>query len=169
MDFEGDVEILSITKEYLNKGVKLVESIFTDEDESAKRELEASIDEKKFQKYVTKIDRHIRSLEYFVAVNTNEKVVGLIGMYTLIENYEDTIWIGWYCVHKKHRGRGIGKLLLDFVIDEARKRGKNYICLYTSTERNEAKAQEIYEKYGFHITKRIKKNGYEILYRKKTL
>jgi len=169
MDFDGDIEILILTKKYLNKGVKLVESIFKYEDESSKREIEASVDEKKFQKYVTEIDRHIRSLEYFVAVNTKGKCVGIIGMYTLVENYEDTLWLGWYCVHKKHRGRGIGKLLLDFVIDEARERGKKYICIYTSTDSNEAKAQEIYEKYGFYIIKRIKKNGYEILYRKKTL
>lgn len=169
MDFDKDMEILILTKKYLSKGIKLVESIFTDEEESVKKEMEASVDEKKFQKYVTKIDRHIRSLEYFIAVNTKGKCVGIIGMYTLIESYEDTLWIGWYCVHKKYRGRGIGKLLLDFVIDKARESGKKYICLYTSTDNNEATAQEIYEKYGFYITERIKKDGYEILYRKKTL
>ena len=141
MDSDVDIEILILTKKYLNEAVKLVESIFTDEEESVKREIEASVDGKKFQKYVTKVDRHIRSLEYFITVNIKGKVVGVIGIYTLIENYEDTLWIGWYCVHKRHRGRGIGKLLLDFVIDKARERGKKYICLYTSTDSNEAKAQ----------------------------
>ncbi|EHI98421.1 GCN5-related N-acetyltransferase [Clostridium sp. DL-VIII] len=169
MDSDEDIEILVLTKKYLNKSIKLVETVFTDEEESMRKEIEASIDEKKFQKYVTKIDRHVMSIEYFTAINSKKKVIGFIGMYTLIENYENTIWLGWYCVHAKYRGRGVGKLLLDFIIDKARERGKKYICLYTSTDSNEAKAQEIYEKNGFYITERVKKNGYEILYRRKTL
>ena len=96
MDFPGDITIITLTKEYLKKAIKLVETVFTDEDDSVKREIEASVSEKKFQKYITKVDRHTRSLEYFISVNDKKKVMGIIGIYTLIENYQDTLWIGWY-------------------------------------------------------------------------
>lgn len=169
MESQGEIKIQLLTKEYLKTAVKLIETTFTDEEESGRKEVEASIDPKKFQKYVMKIDRHVRSLEYFIAIDSRGKGVGIIGVYTLIENYEDTIWIGWYCVHKKQRGKGIGRMLLDFVIDKAKESEKKYICLYTSTDKNEEKAQELYERYGFYITKREKKDGYDILYRRKVL
>ena len=169
MEFPEGITIIPLNKEYLKKAIKLVESVFTDEEDSVRREIEASVYEKKFQQYITKVDRHTKSLEYFIAVDAKGRLIGIIGMYTLIENYKDTLWIGWYCVDKKHRRRGIGRLLLDFVITKAQERNKRYICLYTSTDRNEAEAQDIYDKYGFYVTEAVHKDGYDILFRKKTL
>ena len=79
------------------------------------------------------------------------------------------MWIGWFCVHKKYRGRGIGVALLNYSIEVAKERGKRYLSLYTSTDKNEAEAQVLYELNGFYITKRIYKKGYEILFRRKDL
>ncbi len=55
-------------------------------------------------------------------------------------------------------------LLLNFVINESKARGKKYLCLYTSTDKSERNPQKIYEKNRFYITNRVKKDGYEILF-----
>lgn len=168
----GFIDIIPLTVKHLNQGITLVKSTFKDEGKSLKRELEASVDEKKFAKYVKKYDRNTKSLEYFIAIDKgceNQKVLGIIGLYSINDDFKDTYWLGWYCVDISERGRGIGKALLNYAIALARKRGKKYLCLYTSTDENEAKAQKIYEEYDFFITKIIKKRGYKILYRKKIL
>lgn len=162
-------EVVPLTKEFLEESIDLVESIFDDEGTSLRKELEASVDEKEFVKYVKRYDRNMKSLEYFIAIDKRYSVLGIIGLYSLKKDYKDTYWIGWYCVDENERGKGIGKELLEFVINMAKFREKKYLCLYTSTDNNEAKAQKIYEQYGFFITKVIHKKGYEILYRKKVL
>ncbi len=169
ISLESPINIISLTKKDLKKAIRLVESVFKDEDESAKRELEASVYPRKFEKYVKKRERDIKTLEYFVAVNARGRLVGIIGAYTLGVDYADTLWIGWFCVHKKHRGEGIGRMLIEFIIEKARALGKSYVSLYTSTEKNEEKAQKLYDSYGFEIIHREEKKDYEIIYRKKTL
>ena len=59
--------------------------------------------------------------------------------------------------------------MLNYSIEVAKERGKRYLSLYTSTDKNEAEAQVLYELNGFYITKRIYKKGYEILFRRKDL
>lgn len=169
MSLNEIIEIIPLTKKYLNDGITLVKSIFKDEGKSLRRELEASVDERKFSKYIKKYDRDMKSLEYFIALDKNEKVLGIIGLYSISKDFQDTYWLGWYCVDISERGKGIGKSLLDYAINVAKKRGKKYLCLFTSTDKNEAKAQKIYEKSGFFITKTVHKKGYDIIYRKKIL
>ncbi|MGL4772771.1 MAG: GNAT family N-acetyltransferase [Clostridium sp.] len=169
MQISETIEIVPLSKEYLKQASKLVRHVFDDEDEPPTIELEASIDPKKFSIYVEEYDEDLISLEYFIAVENKKKVIGTIGLYSIYCNFENALWIGWYCVDKKYRGKGIGIALLNFAIKEAKNRGMKYLCLYTSTKGREKKAQEIYEKNGFFITQRIKKKGYEKLYRKKIL
>lgn len=164
-----DLTLISLNNKYLNSAIKLVESVFKHEDEIIRTELEASINNKSLVSYSNHCDSDVKSLKYFIVINNKEKVLGIIGLYTLFEDFEDTDWIGWYCVNKKHRGKGIGMFLLNFVIDLSKNRGKKYLCLYTSTDKSEKKAQKIYERNGFYITKRVKEDGYEILFRKKDL
>lgn len=169
MKSTDNLTLTSLTNKYLNGAVKLVESVFKHEDEIIRTELEASINNKSLVSYNNHCDSDVKSLKYFIVVNNKEKVLGIIGIYTLFEDFEDTDWIGWYCVSKKYRGKGIGIFLLNFVIDLSKDIGKKYLCLYTSTDKSEKKAQKIYEKNGFYITKRVKEDGYEILFRRKDL
>lgn len=169
MNLNKGINIIPLTKKYLNEGITLVKSTFEDEGRSLRKELEASVDEKKFSKYIKKYDREMKSIEYFIAVDKTEKVLGIIGLYSISKDFQDTYWLGWYCVDISERGKGIGKALLDYAINVAKKRRKKYLCLFTSTDKNEAKAQKIYDKNGFFITKTIHKKGYDIIYRKKIL
>ncbi len=164
-----DVRIIPLEYKYLEQSFKVVNANFEGEDESIRKELEASVDEKKFNKYVNEYDNDMISLEYFIAIDESERVLGTIGLYSLRKDYEDTYWLGWYCVREEERGKGIGIALLEFVIEESRRRNKKYLRLFTSTYKSEAKAQGIYEKYGFYITKKKKRKHHYILYRKKVL
>jgi hypothetical protein len=58
------------------------------------------------------------------------------------------------------RGQGLGKKLLEYTIDEARKYEKKYLRLYTSNAPDEVVAQIIYKKYGFKKIKQKKRVFY---------
>lgn len=81
------------------------------------------------------------------------KVIGVIGLYELIRGRKDVVWLGWFCVDPKFRGRGVGSELLEHVIAAAKSMSKKFLRLYTSDDPIEAAAQKLYEKRGFVITK----------------
>lgn len=136
MDKANSINIIKLTKEYLKSAINLVNAVFDEEDEYPKAEIKASINEQWFNEYKSKYDNNLISTEYFIVTNEKQKVKGIIGIYELEDDYEDTMWIGWFCVHKKYRGKGIGKTLLNYSIEVAKERGKRYLSLYTSTDKN---------------------------------
>ena len=162
------INIIELKNDYLKQAEKLANKVFSDEDSLPSKELRASTSELAFNKYKSRYDNDIKELSYFVAID-NKKVVGLIGLYSTDCDFQDTSWIGWYCVDPKQRGKGIGKNLLDFAINKAKSEGKKYLSLYTSTDESERASQIVYEKYAFYITHTQKESGYDLLFRKKTL
>lgn len=109
------------------------------------------------------------SLEYWVAVDENGTICGTTGLYSMKKDFDEAIWLSWFCVAPTRRGQGIGKRLIEFSIEEARRRGKKYLRLYTSDDSNEAEAQFLYEKYGFVKTGEEKHDRWTLFYREKVL
>jgi [ribosomal protein S18]-alanine N-acetyltransferase len=72
-------------------------------------------------------------------------IVGFAGMWLLYDEAHITT-IG---VEPAHRGRHLGELLLVALVDEARRRGANWLTLEVRVS-NEA-AQNLYRKYGFSV------------------
>lgn len=165
----GDFKIIPLTHEFLEDSYHVIKDIFEGEGKHIRKELEASIDIRNFEKYIKYYDDKIVSIAYYLAVNKENRVLGTVGLYELINDVEDSCWIGWYCVKKEERGKGIGVSLLEFVIRKARLRNKKYLKIYSSTCEGEGTAQGIYEKYGFKITKVEKTKYHYILYRRKVL
>ena len=99
-------------------------------------------------------------LEYYITKSEDDKVVGITGLYSRRKDSNEALWLGWFAVHPNYRKKGIGNKLLQFSIDEAKKRGKKYLRLYTSTAKSEQDSHNLYEKVGF---KKIKEEG-NILY-----
>ena len=101
----------------------------------------------------------------WVAINEDEEVCGTIGLYVYSKDKSEASWLSWFCVDEEQRGKGIGKILLEFSISEAKRSGKRFLRLYTSDDPSEATAQELYEKYGFKIFKQVKYTYGVYLYR----
>lgn len=170
----NEIKIIPLEKKYLSDTIKLINHIFPNEDLLSEefpdissipsKELEASLNKNlNFKNY--------KYLKYFIALNKKGEIVGTTGLYSLKSDNKDHCWLGWFCVSQKYRNKGIGKLLLNYSVNKAKKEKKKYLNLYTSTNPNEAVAQIIYEKNDFYITKqkRIKQGNYKIFFRQKKL
>ena len=77
------------------------------------------------------------------------ELLGTTGLYRYKKDADEAVWVAWFCVDPKARGRGIGQELIDHTVMLARNAGYDRIRLYTSTDPNEAAAQRLYEKNGF--------------------
>lgn len=145
-------QIEKLGRKTLRAATQLVLSAFPDEgeDENPAAELAASLDPKKFQGFLKGFG--ISDLIYWVAMEAND-VVGIIGLYT-DNDAEEAVWLGWFCVSPRFRGKGIGSQLLELAIEEAKSRGKKFLRLYTSTSPLERAAHRLYEAYGFKLIKR---------------
>lgn len=65
------------------------------------------------------------------------------------------------------QGRGLGKMLTTFVEDEARRRGRAEVQLYTNVLMIENVA--LYQRLGFSETNRVTEKGYQRVYMTKAL
>lgn len=66
------------------------------------------------------------------------------------EAHEDEYYVDTICVAPEARGKGIGTLLLQFAIDQTKKRGFNKLSLNVETKKEQA--IRLYERTGFVIT-----------------
>ena len=141
------IEPLSFDR--LEEANTLRNSVFKYLSVAEKKTLDASIDAQHSSIVFKQLA--LQSLEYWVAIYEN-KVVGLIGLYEETSDHEDSIWLGWYCVDEKYRGLTIGKKLISFAIEEAKKKNKYFLKLYTTLHDEYAVARDLYEKLGFFVT-----------------
>jgi len=84
-----------------------------------------------------------------VFVDESDRVLGTTGLYRYKRDFHQAVWVAWFCVDPKARGRGVGRALIEHTVARARDAGFGLIRLYTSTDPNEAAAQRLYEKNGF--------------------
>ena|SRR3989338_6629900 len=149
------MKIIPLTKENLDEAISLFVKIFnskkSDFDYPGKW-MPASIAKKKDKKLFA--STNCTYVKYYVGIDESSgKIIGTTGIYTQKDDEKDSAWIAWYCVDHKYRGKGYGSALLDFTISLAKKRGKNFLKLYTSYNSNIKKAMSLYKKRGFKITK----------------
>lgn len=144
------ITIRPLSQSTLREAVDLLTKIFPvqDPDEYAKIWFPASLDKRKYKAFFERAG--ITEARYWVAI-AKGRVVGTIGLYSYKKDEREAYWMGWLGVDPMYRGRGIGVKLVEFSINMARKSGKKFIRLYTSNDPNEAKAQDLYEKYHFGI------------------
>lgn len=157
-----------LSQERMQEAVNLTHSVFPEdalsEDRSPALAFAASLEPEKLKDYSNKFG--LGSLEYFVLMDKKaDKVVGVTGLYTQKEDPKETVWLGWFCMDPSYRGKGLGEATLRWAVREAEKRGYKTIRLWTTTDPNEAVAQNLYEKLGFKIFAEEEKPGYKILYR----
>jgi GNAT superfamily N-acetyltransferase len=113
-------------------------------------------------------EHQLIDLKYWVALVGN-RVVGITGYYWQRPDGDDAFWLSWFCVDPSFRRRGIGTTLLELIENEARKHGKKFLRLYTSTHPSEANAQILYDKRGYRFTHSKQLPNELRVYREKSL
>lgn len=113
---------------------------------------------------------HVRYSKYWVALNKQKEIVGIVGIYFRSCDENEILWVSWFCVHENYRRKGIGNLMLNNVTKYAVKKNKKRLKVYTSNLKEEENAQIIYEKHGFKVVETIKMDSeYVKIYREKKL
>lgn len=143
--------ILPLTKERLEEAVKLADDIFPSEyeEEPAKTEIPASLSPDNYRDFFLKTGI-LPSLRYWVAIDEDDKVVGIVGLYRY-EADEEAEWLGWYLVAPSARKQGVGTELLQFAAKEARKQGRKFLRLYSTTDPNSFDAHRLFKGFGFRL------------------
>jgi len=161
-----------LSTENIKEVTALVYSVFPSdfENQEGPRSYKISLDRNGHEDYIE--EHHLDILKYFVVKNSpSEKIIGATGWYTLSTDSKDIAWLGWYCLDPNERGKGFGREILEWTINQVKEKGYKIMKLYTSTDPNEATAQVLYEKMGFKIVDEELKDGeiYKTLYREKIL
>ena len=84
---------------------------------------------------------HVRYSKYWVSIDKKGNIIGITGIYFRECDDKDVLWVSWFCVDQKYRGRGIGKTLLNHVISYAKINNKKRFKIYTSNIEEEKNAQ----------------------------
>ncbi len=96
------------------------------------------------------IDEKIINEEFFVAID-GQSVTGTTGLTLYQHDNPLCCWLGWFCVDPFHRGRNIGKRLLEWTLNRAQSRGFKNLKVETSDHENEAGAQLLYDSLGIKV------------------
>jgi len=108
-------------------------------------------------------------IAFDVYVDEADVVLGTTGLYRYKRDFDTAVWLAWFCVDPRARGRGIGQALLEHTVTRARDAGFSLMRLYTSTDPNEAWAQRLYERNGFMEVGRKKGLRSATVFREKKL
>lgn len=103
------------------------------------------------RKFLSSAPHQEMNSRYFVAVDSENRVLGTTGLYQTSKDQADALWLGWMSVRPAYRGKGVGQKLLDFSIDEAKRQDATYLRLFTSTYKGERAAQPLYERAGLKV------------------
>ena len=78
----------------------------------------------------------------------DEQLVGVIGLGGYLSNF-DKRWLGYFCVHFDYQNQGIGKILLDRIECECKRRCIKFLFVETYGGDKFRKARKFYESNGF--------------------
>ena len=153
LDFQSQTTALPFSIEELSSqtidaALTLVEHVFKNIKDEEKMTLVASLQPQKY-KHIFE-ENEVKSMQYWVAKDkTSQKVIGLTGLYTEIEDSPNDCWLGWLCVDPKHRKKGYGKKLLEFSEMMAMASKKKNLLIYTYATKAYHNAIKLYEQQGY--------------------
>ena len=176
IDVNMDIRIEKLTYNTLAKTIAAAEEVFPHVLFSLADDFESSLNDEKLKKFNEEFcsadnlyfPHEFLWQEYWIALTETDEVAGFVGLHMIEEDKNDSLWVSCFGVREKFRRFGLGGRLIDFVIQEARKKEAKNLRLYTTTHDLEKAAQVFYEKKGFkEMTNRdrVKYLGVEVLFR----
>jgi GNAT superfamily N-acetyltransferase len=91
----------------------------------------------------------------------DDVVIGMTGLYRKEsplyqenDNPENTRWLNWLCVKPDERGHGYGSMLFDLSMGQAIDQQRQALYIWTSEDKTEKRANEMYDKAGAVVVKR---------------
>ena len=160
--------IAPLSHSTLRSTIALTNSVFPEAAEKGWPEIayKASLG---YKKELSIIQEDGTSFCRYWTIQDRSKTFGTIGLYQEKEDPPEKAWLGWFCVANPSRGKGIGRYLLEFATEEAKRMGCKELWLYTSRDPDEAVAQVLYEKMGFEFMEEFEEDPYPIFYRRKVI
>lgn len=96
---------------------------------------------------------------YWVVRNGNGRAIGITGLNEVSGDKAEHCWLGWHGLVPEMRGKGLGAILLERVVAEARSLGKRELFI-VSTDLPEMQGnRKFYEKNGCEIVETIDKSN----------
>lgn len=92
------------------------------------------------------LERFKKKQEVFFGYKKDNEIIGYVTLKPFFPGYKHCE-VYWLTVEKKFQGQGIGRKLMKFIEQYAKKKGFRKICLYTG--KNMTKTQEFYKKIGY--------------------
>lgn len=121
---------------------------------------------KEFSDYVGKYvlefhEHHDEAKENMWIAEVNGKVAGVIA---LVKVDDDTAQLRWFLIEPEARGKGLGRKLIETLIDFCKEKGYKHILLWTVNILEAAR--HLYGSYGFKLTESVENTSWtdDIIY-----
>ena len=88
-------------------------------------------------------------------VEETGKIAGVSGWYPDKYDWPGILWLNWFYVREDCRGRGVGRMLLQHVVDAARRLDTRKLYVDTSSDPAYGRAVDLYEGFGFREEGRL--------------
>ncbi|MFC1601297.1 GNAT family N-acetyltransferase [Candidatus Sumerlaeota bacterium] len=85
---------------------------------------------------------------YYV-LEDNPAISGIVGLHRYCWDPPENVWLAWFAVDPVLQGQGLGKRLLKFAVDLARRQGYEKIFIETYSTPEFARARRFYRSQGF--------------------
>lgn len=93
---------------------------------------------------LSRVEHSLKRDEIYILVDEEDQVKGTV---RLQENDEKKDTLGWFSISPDLRGQGLGKMLMDYAEERARKRGRRKI--YLDTAKEHPWLPKLYSKMGY--------------------
>jgi ribosomal protein S18 acetylase RimI-like enzyme len=132
----------------IERASNLAQCVFKDDVPTPEESFRASLYPERYKLLWQHYD--LTYLKYWVMYHPHfeHEVIGTVGIYSLMADEVIADWVGWLCVDRTRRRRGAGTLLMNFIMERMKERGKKIVKLYVDNHADAA--QQLYKKLGFY-------------------
>jgi len=117
---------------------------------SAHQKIDGRMARKYYKEYFLRMKRAKTDREKnIIAITEEGEIAGIIGYTPDKYDLPGILWLSWFYVKQKHRGRGLGSMLLNYIIDEARNLGVRKLYIDSSSDESYASAARLYRRFNF--------------------